>query len=418
MDLKDKTVTIIGAAKSGVAAANLVRALGGTPRISDHQPREKIEGMLSALTDRSSVEIEAGGHTEDFVRKSDLVVASPGVWKDAGPLEWARAAGIPVMGEIEFAWRFCRKPVVAVTGSNGKTTTVTLIAKVLEAAGKKPCLCGNVGSPFSAHVLDRGVDIFVVEISSFQLELCETFRPRVALVTNFSQNHLDRHPTMEDYFEAKKRLFMNQTEEDVAILNARDEWSQRIPAGIRSRVVWFNKEDENVNPNHLAVLEVVRALGIPDAVAQKAFAEFRGVEHRLERVRTVDGVEYINDSKSTTAESGRWALERMERPVVLIVGGSEKNIDYAPLKDLVAKKARAVVAFGLIRERFRKAFEGAVPLEVVDGDLNEAVTRARTLARAGDCVLLCPMTASYDMFDNFEHRGRTFKQIVTEMAHA
>lgn len=415
MDIKDKRVTIIGAAKSGIAAAELVLRLGGRVRISDSQPREKIEKTLAGLKGQKGVEIESGGHTRDFVCGGDLVVASPGVWKDAAPLKWAREAGIPVMGEIELAWRFCSQPVIAVTGSNGKTTTVTLIAKVIEKAGKKAALCGNVGVPFSSRVLEADVDIFVVEISSFQLELCETFRPHIALVTNFSQNHLDRHPTMEDYFEAKKRLFMNQTSRDVAILNACDEWSARIPAAIRSRVVWFNKEGESENPNHLAVLEVARALNIPDGVARKVFADFKGVEHRLEKVRTLDGVEYVNDSKSTTAESGRWALERMERPAVVIVGGSEKNIDYAPLRALVQKKARAVVAFGLIREKFRAAFEGAVPLEVVAGDMKEAVTRARALAHTGDCVLLCPMTASFDMFDNFEHRGRVFKQIVMEL---
>lgn len=415
MDVKGKKVTIIGAAKSGIAAANLVQRLGGTARISDSQPLEKIEKALSGLKDRSRVEIEANGHTREFVCASDLVVASPGVWKDAQPLEWARAAGIPVMGEIEFAWRFCTKPVVAVTGSNGKTTTVTLITKVLEASGKRPCLCGNVGMPFSAHVLDEGVDIFVVEISSFQLELCETFRPKVALITNFSQNHLDRHPTMEDYFGAKTRIFQKQTGDDFAILNARDEWSRKLSGGLKARTFWFNQDGASENPNHLAVLQVARVLGIDEAVARKVFAEFKGVEHRLEKVRILNGVEYVNDSKSTTAESGRWALERMDRPAVVIVGGSEKNIDYAPLRDLVQKKARAVVAFGLIREKFHKAFGGAIPVELVSGGMEEAVTRARALAKPGDCVLLCPMTASYDMFDNFEHRGQVFKQIVTAL---
>ena len=210
MQLTGKKVCVIGAAKSGLAAANMVVALGGTAGISDAKAMADLEPALSGLADRSRIRVEAGAHTKAFITDSDLVIASPGVRKDAQPLAWAREAGIPVMGEIEFAWRLCRKPGIAVTGSNGKTTTVTLIARVLEAAGKKVCLCGNVGTPFSQHARREDVDIFVVEISSFQLELCDTFRPHVAVFMNFSKNHLDRHPTMQDYFEAKARLFRCQ----------------------------------------------------------------------------------------------------------------------------------------------------------------------------------------------------------------
>ncbi len=412
MDIRNKRVCIIGAAKSGVAAANLAQAMGGAVRISDSQPLAKLDRALAGLKDRGRVEVEAGGHTRDFVTASDLVVASPGVWKDAPPLEWARAAGIPVMGEIEFAWRFCTKPVIAVTGSNGKTTTVSLIARVLEAGGKKVSLCGNIGTPFSDKVIDGDVEIFVVEISSFQLELCTTFRPKVALITNFSQNHLDRHPTMEEYFEAKKRLFMNQTADDHAILNARDPLVARLKDEISSRVSFFNAEGEKDNPNYLAVLAVARILGIAEAVTGKVLDEFTGVEHRLEHVRSLDGVEYINDSKSTTAEAGRWALERMQKPVVLIVGGFDKHIDYACLRDLACQKVRVMVAFGAIRQQFKDTFGDVLAVEVIDGGLDSAVAYARSVAHSGDCVLLSPMTSSFDMFKKFEHRGEVFKDIV------
>ncbi|MBF0570075.1 MAG: UDP-N-acetylmuramoyl-L-alanine--D-glutamate ligase, partial [Candidatus Omnitrophica bacterium] len=330
MDIKGKKVTIIGAAKSGIAAANLVQELGGVARITDSQSLAKIEKALSGLRDRARVEVEAGGHSQAFVCASDLIVASPGVWKDASPLQWARAAGIPVMGEIEFAWRSCAKPVVAVTGSNGKTTTVTLITKVLEAAGKRACLCGNVGTPFSSQVLRLEVDIFVVEISSFQLELCETFRPHVAVLLNFSQNHLDRHPTMQDYFDAKKRLFMKQTGADFAVLNSRDERVRSLEKQLTAQVRLFNGPGETANPDHLAVLEVSRIFGVPDAVAQKVFEAFPGVEHRTEKVRVLDGVTYINDSKATTAESGAWALKLLPGPIVMIAGGHDKgDLDFS-----------------------------------------------------------------------------------------
>ena len=415
MDLKGKRVTIVGAARSGIAAANLACGKGAVVKITDAKPLADIEMNLTGLKDRSKVSIESGAHTRSFVQDSDLVVASPGVWKDAEPLQWARAKGIPVIGEIEFAWRFCTKPVIAVTGSNGKTTTVNLVADVLKAAGKNVCLCGNVGIPFAQDVLLTGIDYFVVEISSFQLELCETFRPYIAVLTNFSQNHLDRHPDMQDYFEAKKRLFMNQTASDFAVLNARDPWVKKIGDAVRSRVVFFGQDEGTGNPNHVTVLEVARILGIEDAVALKVFHDFKGVEHRLEFVRSLGGVDFVNDSKSTTVEAGRWALERAEKPLVMIAGGSDKHMDYTPLRDLVHRKVRVMVAMGAIRQQLVSTFSDVVTVDVVDGRMDAAVARAKALAKPGETVLLSPMTASFDMFSNFEERGKVFKQIVHEL---
>lgn len=415
MDIKNKRVCIIGAAKSGIAAANLAQSLGALVRISDQQPPEKIERALAGLNERVRVEIESGGHTPAFVTACDLVIASPGVWKSAPPLAWARAAGIPVMGEIEFAWRFCSKPVVAVTGSNGKTTTVTLIARVLEAGGKTVSLCGNIGTPFSSQVLDRRIDIFVVEISSFQLELCQSFRPTVALITNFSRNHLDRHPTMEEYFEAKKRLFMNQTTEDYALLNAADGLVSSLEGQLRSRVLLFNQPGETQNPDHLAAWEAARIFGVKREVAQKVFDDFPGVEHRTEKVRVLDGVTYINDSKATTAESGKWALTLLPGPIIMICGGHDKgDIDLTAVVPLARSKLRKMIILTreeVVRRKLHQAFDGAVPVED-HTDMAAAVASARAQARRGDQVLLSPMFASFDMFDNFEHRGNVFKDIV------
>jgi UDP-N-acetylmuramoylalanine--D-glutamate ligase len=418
MDLKGKTVTIIGAARSGIAAANLVIASGGKAKITDTKPLAELEKNLAGLQDRSRAVVESGMHTKDFVTASDLVIASPGVWRDAEPVQWARFAGIPVWSEIELAWRFCTKPVIAVTGSNGKTTTVTLITKVLEAGGKKVRLCGNVGTPFAQFVLDSAnLDFFVVEISSFQLELIETFRPHIAAILNFSQNHLDRHKDLQEYLDAKKRIFMNQTPADYALLNKRDKYVREIGKEVRSQVRWFNTEAETGNPDHLAVLEVARILGVPDPVTNKVIEAFPGVEHRLEKVRVLDGVTYINDSKATTDESGRWALMNVKGPVIMICGGSNKKLDYSVLRDLVKRTVKKMVVLTrdeVVRQDFHRAFDGAVPLED-HTDMKEAVRSARAQAASGDSVLLSPMTASFDMFKNYEERGKVFKQIVMDL---
>lgn len=418
MDLKGRKVTIVGAARSGIAAANLACAQGAAVRITDAKPAADVEKNLTGLEDRRKVLVESGAHTRAFVEEADLVVASPGVWKDAAPLEWARQKGIPVIGEIEFAWRFCTRPVIAVTGSNGKTTTVHLIAEILKAGGRKVCLCGNVGMPFSRYVLTADTDFFVVEISSFQLELCETFRPYIAVLTNFSQNHLDRHPDMQDYFEAKKRLFMNQTPSDFAVLNASDPWVRKAAEDVRARVIFFNQEQGERNPNHLAVLEVARIVGVADDVTEKILAAFPGVEHRMERVRILDGVEYINDSKATTAESGVWAMTNLTAPLIMICGGSDKGLDYCGLRELVKQKVKKMIIMtrtDAVRRKLHEAFDGIVPLED-QTDMQAAVCSARRQAVPGDKVLLSPMTASFDMFESYEHRGKVFKQIVNAMS--
>lgn len=419
MDLKRKTVAIVGAARSGIAAANLVLKCGGRPKITDTQPLLSLEVALAGLDNRCLTPVESGGHTRDFILSSDLVVASPGVRRDAEPLQWARSAGIPVWSEIELAWRFCARPVIAVTGSNGKTTTVTLISRVINAGGKKASLCGNVGTPFSRQVLsEEAADYFVVELSSFQLELIESFRPHIAVLLNFSQNHLDRHADMQEYFEAKKRIFLNQTPADFAVLNDRDDMVRGLAGGLQAQVRFFNREGETQNPDHLAALEVARIVGVPDKVAQSVFDSFPGVEHRTERVRVLDGVEYINDSKATTAESGLWALTRVPGPIILICGGHDKGrIDFSALAGPAREKVKKMIVLTreeTVREKLHQAFGTLVPMED-QPDMESAVRSARAQAAAGDKVLLSPMFASFDMFKNFEERGKVFKEIVNRL---
>ncbi len=416
MDLDHKTVVVIGAAKSGQSAARLLCTLGAHVKISEAGKADFVDKDFISWAEKNSVEFEFSGHSKDFVEASDLVVLSPGVRFDALPVVWAKARGIPVWGEIELGARFCPKPIIAVTGSNGKTTVSTLISLMLNANGKRACLCGNVGTPLTEFVLQsKDYDYFVTEISSFQLETIETFKPYIAVLLNFTQNHLDRHKDLDEYFNAKRRIFENQNQHDFAVLNAQDIWCKKAAAGIESHICFFNQGEFSsegvVNPNHLAVLCVAKILGLSLEVCLRELKDFKGVEHRMEHVRILNGVEYINDSKATTVEAGRWALESINQPIVMLAGGRDKNLDFFPLRPLVAQKVKKMILFGEARSKLRGAFEGAVYLEECT-TLEDAVAAAQKAAIAGDAVLLVPMCTSYDSFKNFEERGRAFKQIV------
>ena len=419
-ELSGKNVTIIGIARSGLAAARLVVRMNGVAKISDQGSKDNLPADFEKWATDHHVLIETQGHTREFIEDSDLVVVSPGVRIDADPVQWARAKDIPVIGEIELASIFCPRPMIAVTGSNGKTTVVTLIKEILERSGKKACLCGNVGFPFADYVLDSNkVDYFVLEISSFQLETIVSFKPHVAVFLNFSQNHLDRHKDLNEYFEAKKRIFENQDENDFAILNAEDQQVKALASAIKSKVSFFNTpasfEALNAkNPNFSAVREAVKVLGISDQVCNDVFDSFLGVEHRLEKVRTLEGVDFVNDSKATTAESGRWAMKNIDKPMVMICGGRDKNIDFSVLSELVKEKVKTMVVFGEAKAKLKQTFASFVEVKECD-HLEHAVNCARESAATGDCVVLSPMCASFDMFKNFEERGRVFKDIVHKL---
>ncbi len=409
MDIKNKKVTIIGAARSGLAVADLVLCLGGIAKISESKDNVDMPAGIIA---------QVGGHTKEFIQDSDYLILSPGVRLDSQPAQWARDKGIEVMGEVELAYRICPCPIVAVTGSNGKTTTATLVAEILKKAGRSVNLCGNIGSPFSAHVLKlKKSDTVILEISSFQLESTVHFRPHVAVWLNFSENHLDRHKDLAEYFEAKKKVLANQGENDFVVLNFAQQEFHNLAKGLKARVSFFNGDDKPsdiTNPNYLAAMAAAKTLGVPEDVSRKVFQEFKGVEHRLELVRTLHGVDYINDSKSTTAVAGLWALERTTKPVIMICGGSDKHIDYTGVKLLVSRKVKYMVAIGQIKERIKDTFTDVVPVDTSDS-LEKAVEAAKQKASAGDCVMLSPMTASFDMFKDYEHRGKVFKEIVGKL---
>ncbi|MGE0269180.1 MAG: Mur ligase family protein [Candidatus Omnitrophota bacterium] len=430
LNLEGKIVTIIGAKRSGLALARLVLRLNGQLRISDSQAVEQMSKDDLDWINQRGIRLENNIHTREFISGSDFLVLSPGVRFDSIPVQWAKEMSIPVFGEIEFAYQFCQSPIIAVTGSNGKTTVVTLINKVLTQAGYKSRLCGNVGFPFSDYCIDGNeYDFFVLELSSFQLESLidkdnslrkdgrvKGFRPFIAVLLNFSQNHLDRHKDIAEYFEAKQKIFYNQTADDHAVLNHSSALIRDLTKKIDSTIHWFNQAENvaGLNPNFLAVRKVADILGVSEEGFNEVIHNFKGVEHRMELVRTLDGVDFINDSKSTTAEAGNWALSQMQRPVMMICGGKDKNIDFTVLAEIVRKKVKKMFVIGEAKEKIKNSFRGFVQIEECQ-KLEEAVRSAKNQADHGDCVLLSPMCASFDMFKDYEDRGRIYKSIVNNL---
>lgn len=410
---KGKKILIAGFARSGLACANLLYGLGGEVFVTDNRDNDSTRTNLNRLKSKD-IKVELGVHTREFVSGKDLVVISPGIPNEALPIVWAKNEGIPVISEIELAWILCPAEVIAITGTNGKTTVTTLIGKVLEAAGKRVFVCGNIGKPFCSEVDKmREGDFVSLEVSSFQLEHIDTFRPKVSVMLNLSRNHLDRYDGMRDYLAAKKRIFKNQDASDYLVLNYDDPKIRAIAGEAKAKAVYFRKE-ESVNPNQSAVLQVASVLGINKGLAMKVFSEFKGVEHRLEEAAKINGVRFINDSKSTTTEATVWALNNLDEPLILIAGGREKGNDYSAVLELAAKKVKAAILIGEAKEKIKKAFGGAIDLQEAES-LEEALNKAQALARPGDCVLFSPMCKSFDMFSNYEERGRIFKDLVSKL---
>ena len=410
----NKRVIIVGFARSGIACANLLYSLGAKVGITDNKDSAQVRENLLQLKSKE-INVELGRHTQDFVKGNDLLILSPGVPAEALPVLWAKESGIPVISEIELGWILCPATIIAVTGANGKTTVATLIGKILEKSGRKVSVCGNIGKPFCAEVekLKEG-DFVSLEVSSFQLETIRDFRPKIALILNFTPNHLDRYKNMQEYLEAKKRIFMNQAKGDYLVLNGDDPVLRAMAKEAKSEIVFFSPEDE-LNPNQAAVLAVGRILEIAKDLILSEFRDFPGIEHRMEFVREINKVKFINDSKATTVDSAIWALKNIKEPVVLISGGKHKGVDYRQLIPFARDKVRQVILIGEAREVMRSAFFDALPLDEAQ-NLEEAVIKAYNKALPGDAVLLSPMCSSFDMFLNYEERGNVFKQIVHSLS--
>jgi len=411
---RNKKIAVAGLARSGFACAKLLYDLGADVSVTDNQDNDSTRSYALQLKSRN-IKIELGRHTQDFIKGTELIVISPGIPDSALPVFLAKQFQIPIISEIEVASILCPATIIAVTGSNGKTTVVTLIGKVLEAKGKKVFVCGNIGNPFCGEVerMEEG-DFVSLEASSFQLEKIREFKPKISLILNFTSNHLDRHTDMQEYLDAKKRIFMNQDKSDYLVLNHDDPVVKELAKQAKANVAYFSRTAD-LNPNQAAVLTLASILGVSKELCFKVFREFKGIEHRLEYVTEINNITFINDSKSTTVESTIWAFENIPEPIVLIAGGRHKGIDYSIISDLIRKKAREVILIGEARNKIRSALTG-IPSIDESTTLKEAVNLAFSKAKSGDCVLLSPMCSSYDMFHDYEERGRVFKEAVFDLA--
>ncbi len=448
MELNNKRVLVVGLGKSGVASALFLKAHGARVTVSDTKSGDELRNEIPALLDHG-IAVETGGHGERTFRGQDLIVVSPGVPVDAPLLQQARSLGEPVIGEIELAAQFLPGPIVAITGSNGKTTTTALTGEILTAGGLPALVGGNIGTP-AISLADRATTetFIVLEVSSFQLETIQTFRPKVAVVLNVTPDHLDRHKTFETYADAKARIFENQRGDDFAVLNEDDPTCVTMAARTRAQVFWFSRQKEvkqgawvregnilfrdgmqqreimqvseiplkgahNLE-NVLAAVCAGALMGCPPEKIRQAVRDFKAVEHRLEFVASIRGVDYYNDSKATNVDATIKALESFPANIHLILGGKDKGSDYAVLNDLLKQRVKRVYTIGAAAEKIESQIKG---VEVVHAEtLENAIRKASAVAEAGDVVLLAPACASFDQFKNYEERGAAFKRIVSDLA--
>jgi UDP-N-acetylmuramoylalanine--D-glutamate ligase len=448
VDLRGQRVLVVGLARTGVATALFCAARGARVTATDTQPAERLSETRKKLQ-AAGIACELGVHSEETFLAQDLIVVSPGVPADAAPLLAARVAGITVWSEIELASRFLRGRLIGITGANGKTTTASLVAHILRSAGFPTILAGNIGTPLIAGVEDsRENTRTVAELSSFQLELTDKFRPDIAAFLNLSPDHLDRHRTMDAYGAAKAKIFANQSAADFAVLNADDPATlPHAPKG--AAVYWFSRKeavergaflrDEEIVflrdrqeqsilrvddiplvgahnlENVLAAVAITRLAGAQAEAVASAVKTFTGVDHRLEFVAEIGSVRYYNDSKATNVDATQKALESFAGHVIVILGGKDKDSDYRALRKDLRQRAVRALLIGAAAEKIASHVAGCVAVEMV-GTLERAVERAEQIARPGDTVLLAPACASFDQFENYEHRGRVFKELVHKLA--
>lgn len=441
-----RKVVVVGAARSGVAAAVLLVRRGASVTLTDTRAAIDVEAELR----QAGVALELGGHTADTLLGADLIVLSPGVPPSQPLLVQARAAGVPVIGELELASRWLRGRIVAITGTKGKSTTTTLTGRMLEAGGHRVLVGGNIGHALSAQVEQSTDDtIHVVEASSFQLESADTFHPWIAVMLNFSPDHLDRHADIAEYAAAKARIFANQTTADWAVLNADDEASQALAQDARSERLFFATEralregvvvaDNAIVRRRrdgadqvLVPLSAVRLLGrhlLADVVAAAAVAsiagvdpdamtraveQFTGLEHALEPVAEVGGVRFVNDSKATNVEAALRAIQSFDPGLVVVLGGRFKGGDFGDLRNALRERRASVVAIGEAAPLVRESLAAAVPVHFAS-DMGGAVRTAFALASPGETVLLAPACSSFDMFRDYAERGRVFKSEVAKL---
>ncbi len=444
MTLKGKKVVVVGLGRSGVAAAKLLVEKGAEVWVTDRRSSKELLDEVRELKDWP-VRFVLEDHSASIFSGAVLTVVSPGV-----PTASLNTGGTPVIGEIELAFRYLSAPVIAITGTNGKSTTSALLGDIFKNWGKRVFVGGNLGIPLSEAARSRKPwEWIIAETSSFQLETIETFRPRIAVVLNITPNHLDRYPHFRGYICAKLRIFERQTPSDRAVVNFDDQIIRSYLTTIKAGVVRISRKErppkgvwlegdrlisdvghsrevarrneillrgEHNLENVMAAVAAAQLAGCREDVIRKTLSRFSGLEHRLEVVRHHQGVLYVNDSKATTISATASALESFNEPVVLIAGGQDKGTDFAPLKPVIRRKAREVILIGEAREKIRKALEeNSVPIHEA-ASLDDAVKAAATLATAGQVVLMAPGCASFDMFRDFEDRGQQFKALVSSLS--
>ena len=453
MEFAGKKVLVCGMARSGVCAAQCLYELGARVTISDSKEEAQLQEQLKPLSGMDLRRAFSAKAIPEDLKSYDLAVTSPGIPLTAPVLRAVQASGVPLIGELELGAEVSRAPLYAVTGTNGKTTTTTLIGEIFTNMGKKAYVVGNIGTPITGCALAAGPeDVVVAEVSSFQLETIRDFHPRVAILCNITEDHLNRHGTMEEYIRVKARIFENMGPEDYAVLNLDDPIVRELAGKLRCSVAWFSRrqavetgaylEGEDVvfslagkkrrvmkaeeiripgahnQENALAAAALALLSGVPAPVVRHTLRTFPGVEHRIETVRTVKGVTYINDSKGTNVDASIRAVRAMRAPTILLAGGFDKHADFLPLaKEIAASKVRAVVTLGDTAPQIEEALKAVgFAAYARAGSFRAAVDMARDMAHEGENVLLSPACASFDMFQDFEQRGRVFKQIVAEYA--
>jgi len=448
MDLNGKKVLVVGLARTGIATAKFLKAKGSLVTATEVKPKEEMKEAVEELKGMD-IATEWGGHRKETFLKQEMIVVSPGVDLNIEPIQKAIQQGVQVISEIELACHFIHVPIIAVTGTNGKTTTTLLIGEMLKEDGRKVGVGGNVGEPLILFADGEGRwEVLVVEISSFQLEAIEDFRPQISVLLNITEDHLDRYPSYDDYIGAKMRIFANQNSGDLAVLNSDDPIVMRFGERIKARKVLFSlkgKLDEgafsngrtislrragneekyslaktplkgvhNVE-NMMAALTAARIFGCSKKAIQGALNRFKGLEHRLEFVRETGGVRFYNDSKGTNVGSVVKSLQSFSEPVILIAGGKDKNGDLSPLEGLIRKRVKHLILIGEAKERMNRELGGLTDT-VIAKSMEEAVLMARRKAKPGEVVLLSPACSSFDMFKDYKERGKIFKEAVQKIS--
>lgn len=452
MEFKNKNILVCGMARSGIAAADLLNQLGAKVILQDMKKREELKAIEEL--EQKGIELYTGKNPDDIVLEQDFIILSPGIPCDLPFIIKAEKAHIPVWSEVELAYHFTPCPIIAITGTNGKTTTTTLTGEMLKTKYSNTAVVGNIGIPFSEKVEKLTKDDWVVaEISSFQLEKIEAFRPKISMVLNITPDHLNRHKTLENYIATKEKIFQNQTQDDICILNYEDIVCRNMKEKTKARIFYFSSKSELqegiylknnhiilkwndinetvIDVNAIALLGVHNYENIMASVAgavcagislediRNVLLHFKGVEHRIEYVETVDDVDYYNDSKGTNPDAAIRAVLAMKKPIILIGGGYDKGSDY---KEWIATFFGRVKHLVLIGETAEKIKETAEKMNFTNITIcscfSQAVNTCHQIAQAGDCVLLSPACASWDMFESYEHRGEQFKKIIREYLKA